>query len=171
MIDHFDIIRNIGQFDSVKPPAGIAFTPFSLIYTKNGWGKTMLASIFRSLATGDASFIMNRKRLGAQHNPHIVVSHGIEQAIFLNGSLSQILPDIAIFDDSFVANNICSGIELQTSHRQNLHKLILGSQGVALSNSLKSYVSKVERYNVDLRAKGDVIPTVARGATDGQRIL
>lgn len=163
MIERFELLRNTGQFDNVAPPVGITFTPFSLIYAENGRGKTTLADIFRSLTTGDASLIMNRKRLGARYDPHIVINESSAQLVFQNGAWSQTLPDIAIFDDNFVAENICSGIELQTSHRQNLHELILGSRGVALSNALKSYVSWVERHNVDLRTKGDAITTVARG--------
>lgn len=163
MIERFSLLRNTGQFDSVTPPVGIAFTPFSLIYAENGRGKTTLASIFRSLATGDTSLVMDRKRLGAQHDPHIVVDQGGVQSVFHNGAWSRTVPDIAIYDDSFVAENICSGIELQTSHRQNLHELILGSQGVALSNALKGHVSRVEQHNVDLRAKGDAIPAIAKG--------
>ena len=123
MIERFTLLRNTGQFDSVTPPADIVFTPFSLIYSENGRGKTTLASIFRSLATGDASLVTDRKRLGALHDPHIVVSQGGGQSVFQNGVWSQTVPDIAIFDDSFVADNVCSGIELQTSHRQNYTSL------------------------------------------------
>jgi wobble nucleotide-excising tRNase len=97
------------------------------------------------------------------HDPHIVVNQGGGQSVFQNGVWSQTVPDIAIFDDSFVADNVCSGIELQTSHRQKLHELILGSQGVALSNALKGHVSRVEQHNIDLRTKGDAIPAIARG--------
>lgn len=163
MIDRFDLIRNTGQFASVSPPVGIVFTPFTLIYAENGRGKTTMASIFRSLATGDANLVLDRKRLGSQHPPHIVVSQGGGQSVFQNGTWSQALPDIAIFDDSFVADNICAGIELQTSHRQNLHELILGSQGVTLSNALKTHVARVEQHNTDLRTKGEAIPALARG--------
>ena len=163
MIERFTLLRNTGQFDSVTPPANIAFTPFSLIYAENGRGKTTLASIFRSLATSDASLVTDRKRLGALHDPHIVVSQGGCQSVFLNGAWSQTLPDITIFDDSFVADNVCYGIELQTSHRQKLHELILGSQSVALSNALKGHVSRLEQHNIDLRTKGDAIPAIARG--------
>ena len=163
MIERFNLLRNTGQFDSVSPPPGITFTPFSLVYAENGRGKTTVASILRSLATGDSNLVMDRKRLGAQHDPHIVVSHSVGQSVFHNGSWSQTLPDIAIYDDNFVADNICSGVELQTTHRQNLHELILGAQGVALSNDLKRHVAKIEEHNVALRAKGSAIPVVARG--------
>ena len=162
MIEKIDLLRNIGQFDSVNPPNNIVFTPFALIYAENGRGKTTLAAIMRSLATGDPELINERQRLGSNHPPHIVVSHNGAQAVFQNGAWTQTIPDIAIFDDVFVATNVCSGIDLDTSHRQNLHELILGAQGVALNTALQERVARIEQHNADLRALGDSIPAAAR---------
>lgn len=69
MIERLNLLRNIGQFDSVTPPAHTAFTPFSLIYGENGRGKTTLAVILRSLATNNPELITERQRLGTQNPP------------------------------------------------------------------------------------------------------
>ena len=132
MIEHINLIRNVGQFDSVNPSANLAITPYSLIYAENGRGKTTLAAILRSLATGNVELVNERHRLGSQHPPHIVINNNSEQFIFQNGAWTNTVPEIAIFDDAFVAANVCSGIYLETSHRQNLYELILGAQGVVL---------------------------------------
>jgi wobble nucleotide-excising tRNase len=163
MIERFGLLRNTGQFDSVSPPVNIAFAPFSLIYAENGRGKTTLAAILRSLAGGDPVFINERQRLGSQNSPHIVVHVKGQSVIFQNGAWTGSIPNIAIFDDVFVAANVCSGIDLDPSHRQNLHELILGAQGVALSTALQNHVVRIERHNTDLRDKGDAIPLTARG--------
>lgn len=163
MLEKFHLLRNIGQFDSVSPPASATLSPFSLIYAENGRGKTTLSTVLGSLATGDATLLSDRQRLGALHPPHIVISYSGQQVIFQNGTWSQTVPNIAIFDDVFVADNVCSGIDLKTSHKQNLHELILGAQGVALSKSLQTYVARIEQHNAELREKGDAIPAVARG--------
>ena len=163
MIEHINLLRNIGQFDSVSPPDNIAFTPFSLIYAENGRGKTMLAAVLRSLATGDPELISERQRLGSANPPHIVLSHSGQQAVFQNGAWTHTVPEIAIFDDAFVAANVCSGIDLSASNRQNLHELILGAQGVALNTALKKHVERIEKHNVDLREKDEAIPAAARG--------
>lgn len=83
--------------------------------------------------------------------------------MFQNGAWTQPLPQIAIFDDTFVSANVCSGIELQTAHRQNLHELILGAQGVALSVALQGHVTRIEQHNTRLRELSDAIPANARG--------
>ena len=163
MIEHINLIRNVGQFDSVNPSANLAITPFSLIYAENGRGKTTLAAILRSLATGNVELVNERHRLGSQHPPHIVINHNSEQFVFNNGAWTNTVPEIAIFDDAFVAANVCSGIYLETSHRQNLHELILGAQGVVLNTALQGYVTRIEQHNADLHEKEEAIPAIARG--------
>ena len=83
--------------------------------------------------------------------------------VFQNGAWAASLPRIAVFDDAFVAANVCSGIAIETTHRQNLHELILGAQGVALKAALQGHVSRIEDHNRNLRVKGDAIPAAARG--------
>ncbi|RID90222.1 hypothetical protein D2N39_18665 [Gemmobacter lutimaris] len=163
MIERIQLIRNIGQFDSVSPPPQTALTPFSLIYGENGRGKTTIAAILRSLATNDPGLVTDRHRLGAQHPPHIVIGRAGGQCVFQNGAWTQPLPQVSIFDDAFVSANVCSGIELQTAHRQNLHELILGAQGVALSVALQGHVTRIEEHNTRLRELADAIPANARG--------
>lgn len=163
MIDHIRLLRNVGLFDNHSPPQQTAFTPFTLIYGENARGKTTLAAILRSLATDDSDLVLERQRLGAQQPPHIVVDIPGGQAVFQNGAWSQSQPDIAIFDDAFVSANVCSGIELQTAHRQHLHELILGAQGVALSIAHQGHIARIEEHNVALRRLAEAIPARALG--------
>ena len=163
MIERLQLLRNIGQFDNVNPAEETSLTPITLMYSENGRGKTTLAAILRSLATGNPNYINERHRLGAQHPPHVVLNHVGGQIVFENGTWSRTLPEVTIFDDTFVSENICSGIELQTSHRQRLHELVLGTQGVALSIALHGHVRRIEEHNTALRALADAIPAAARG--------
>jgi wobble nucleotide-excising tRNase len=70
---------------------------------------------------------------------------------------------MAVFDDTFVAENVCSGIEIGAEHRQHLHELILGAQGVSLNAVLQGHVAKIEEHNRQLKTKSEAIPSVARG--------
>ncbi len=123
MIESFNILDNIGQFELVRAGARIPLTRFSLIYAENGRGKTTLAAILRSLATGDSTLIAERKRLGSRNPPNVVIQANGAAAVFQNGVWSRILPEIAVFDDQFVAENVCSGMQVATEQRQNLHEL------------------------------------------------
>lgn len=164
-IERFQLLRNIGQFDSVSDGAQIPLTKLTLIYAENGRGKTTLATILKSLSTGDSATVMERRRLGSSNPPHIiVVLTDQNNAIFQNGSWSLTEPNIAVFDDAFVAANVCSGMAIETAHKQNLHELILGAQGVLLNTSLQEHVAAVEEHNRALRQKSDAIPAGVRGA-------
>lgn len=161
-IERFQLLRNVGQFDSVHAGAQIALTPSTFVYAENGRGKTTLAAILRSLSTGDGALIEDRHRLGAANRPHIVLSVGGAQIVYQNGAWGQPLPRIAVFDDAFVAANVCAGIEIETAHRQNLHELILGAQGVALNAELQRHVAAIEQHNRELRTKEAAIPAAQR---------
>lgn len=164
MLERFQLLRNIGQYDSVNAGAQVPLSTLTLIYGENGRGKTTLSSVLRSLSTGDAALVLERRRLGAANPPHIVLAFaGGVTAQFQNGSWSAPIPRIAIFDDAFVAANVCSGVEIGTGHRQNLHELILGAQGVALNAALQDHVARIEEHNRALTLKGNAIPAAARG--------
>lgn len=70
---------------------------------------------------------------------------------------------MAIFDDTFIGENVCSGLVVESDHRQKLHELILGAQSVVLNRTLQQHVDRIEEHNRDLRAKADAIPAAARG--------
>lgn len=164
MIERFQLLRSIGQFDSVSLGPQLRLARMALIYGENGRGKTTLAAILRSLGTGDALLIAERKRLGAPHDPHVIAAADGQAHTFQNGSWSTTLPVVSIFDDEFIAQNVCSGIEIDASHRQNLHELILGAQGVALNATLQAHVRQIEEHNRALRVLADGIPAAVRGS-------
>jgi len=165
MINAITLLRNIGIFDTVSGGANIPLMRLTLVYAENGRGKTTFAAIMRSLATGDPLPIAERRRLAAQHPPHIVVdcSGGPPPAMFQNGAWNRTLSNMVIFDDQFVDQNIYSGLTVASEHRHNLHELILGSQMVALNQTLKQLVDGIEAHNTALRSKAAAIPANERG--------
>jgi wobble nucleotide-excising tRNase len=160
MINRFGLLRNIGQFDSVTVPATFQHQRLTVVYAENGRGKTTLTAILRSFATGDPLPIRERRRLGAAHPPHVILhcTTALQPAVFENDAWSRTRPNIAVFDDAFVNENIYSGLSVDTEHRQNLHELIIGSQGVTLNQQLQDLVAQVEEHNRNLRNKANDIP-------------
>lgn len=164
LLERFQLLRNVGQYASVNAGAQIPLSTLTLIYGENGRGKTTISSVLRSLGTGDPSHVLERHRLGAAHPPHIVLAFaGGVTAQFQNGVWSAPMPRFAIFDDAFVAANVCSGVEVEAGHRQNLHELILGAQGVTLNAALQGHVARIEEHNRALALKANAIPAPARG--------
>jgi len=165
MIGRFQLLRNVGQFDSVATGATIRLARETLIYSENGRGKTTLTAILRSLATGDSLPLTERKRLAAQNPPHVVIEcqGGPPAAMFENGSWNRTLPNMAVFDDVFVDKNVHSGLSVAVEHRQNLHELILGEQAVELSRELQELIQRIETHNGALRTQGGAISSADRG--------
>ena len=153
MIDRFALLRNIGQFDSVTAGAQLPLAKLTVIYGENGRGKTTVAAIIRSLATGDATPVTERHRLGATHPVHVVIDNGAvgAPAMFQHGAWSAADPSLAVYDDEFVAQNVCAGLTIENEQRQKLHELILGAQGVALNKAQNDAIEAVEEHTRDHR--------------------
>ena len=164
MIHNIKLLQNIGTFESDNAAASLNLKRLVLVYGENGRGKTTFAAVLRSLATGDALPITERRRLGSQHILHIILKcDGYPaNAIFKDGEWNRTLDNLKVFDDVFVDENVYSGLDVESQHRQNLHELILGDQGVALNRRLQELVSRITQHNKDLDEKSKGIPVQER---------
>ena len=162
MIETIRLLRNLGQFDSVDSGQQLPLGKFALIYAENGRGKTTLAAVFRSMGNGDPAPILERHRLGATHPPHVVFGVANEVAMFQDGAWQRRFADVLVFDDEFVARNVCAGMKVEIDHRYNLHELILGEQGVALNTRVQEQVKRIEVHNRTIQQKANAIPVAAR---------
>ena len=163
MIDNFSLIRNVGKFDSVDAGANLDLDKLALIYAENGQGKTTLTAILRSLGDKKPLPIIERTRLGGRDEPHIVITkNNGDTALFQHGAWDDDGINIFVFDDSFVADNIYSGMDVGTEQRKKLHELIIGEEGIALNATFQNIVAKIETHNQAIREKGARITTVMR---------
>ncbi len=164
MITKLNLIRNIGRFDSVSSGANLDLDRLTVIYGENGRGKTTISAILKSLGTNNPSFIEERHRLGSQHPPHVVVTSAVGQHLYQNSAWTVQYDKIIVFDDAFVARNVCSGVEISTDHCKNLHEMIIGAQGVALNEALQQHVKNIEHHNSSIRSLAANIPAAIRGS-------
>ena len=166
MIKNFKLLRNIGQFDYVDAGKNIDLGKLSLIFADNGRGKTTLATILRSLSEGTPDMVLGRQRLGSKDSPNIVIQldNGSPPFVFEKGNWNTSLNGMRVFDDSFVEDNVCSGLNVSPQQRQNLHDIILGPKAVVLSNSHQECVYKIEKHNQQLKIKEAAIPKTFRGS-------
>lgn len=168
MFTQIDLLRNIGRFRSVNPGKHHPLSKLSLLYADNAQGKTTLTAVLRSLASGDPLPIIERHRLGSQHPAHAVLSWQNEptdkstKMIFENDAWNFNLTDLKVFNDNFIDENVYSGLDVDARHRQNLHELILGDQGVALNRKLQALVNRVEEHNTAKTEKANAIPESLR---------
>lgn len=160
MINHISLLQNIGTFDSDCPGETLRLERTTFVYAENGRGKTTLSAILRSLASGDPQPILERKRLGSTHPPRIILKRHEKPSslIFKNNAWTNTLPELKIFDDTFIDENVYSGLSVDPQHRRNLHELIIGDRGVTLNDKLHELVSRIEQHNNELDEKKKAIP-------------
>lgn len=86
MLTEVKFIQSIGRFETAKPTRDATFGPCTLAFGENGWGKSTLADILRSLTTNNPAILAGRKTLDADAPPKAVLRFGTQNAVFENGA-------------------------------------------------------------------------------------
>ena len=126
-------IKNVGRFRNSAASGNPQLAKYTFVTGANGYGKTTLCAILRSLQTGDPALILGRKTLGAIDMPTIELLMDAGQVRFDGTKWSATKPEIAIFDGVFVAENVYSGEVVDIEHKRNLYRVIVGDDGVTLA--------------------------------------
>lgn len=125
----------------------------ALVYGENGRGKSTFCDVLRSLQTGTPDFIFGRKRLGATGDCEaVILSEGGVKASFKAGKWDATQPAIAIFDTTFIHQNVHAGDHIDHEHKKNLYRVIVGEEGVKL-------VQQVDQLDADSRDAGKAVST------------
>lgn len=128
-------IKNVGRFKNSAGTPNPQLAKHTFIVGANGFGKTTLCAVLRSLRTGDPSHIIGRKTLGTT-DPVIVELLMTSGATRFDGTTWSVThPDIAIFDGVFVAENVHAGEVVDIDQKRNLYRIIIGDDGVRLAES------------------------------------
>ena len=151
MLQKIISIKNVGRFQSCAALGDVTFRRFTLVFAENGRGKTTLCAILRSLSTNTPAFVIGRKTLGSIEPPEvqILVSNG--NATFRDGAWNAPFPDIAVFDAVYVSENVFAGDVVDTEHRRNLYRVIIGARGVTQAGRLNDLDGQVKVKNTDIR--------------------
>jgi wobble nucleotide-excising tRNase len=138
-------IKNVGRFKAARVSGG-EYDHFALIYGGNGRGKTTLCAILRSLQRNEPKLIQRRKTFLATSEPEVglLLESGLVR--FSGGVWSAAQPDIHIFDQQFVTDNVHGGDQIDVEHRRNFYRIVVGPTGVALAE-------EVDRLDVEATAK------------------
>ena len=123
-------VQNIGRFETGKSVADATFGPCTLVFGENGWGKSTLADLLRSMTTNNPDIVRGRKTLAGGPEQKAVVRFGDQQAVFEGGSWSGIRPRIAVYDSVFVNENLFSGDVVTNEHLKKQYAMVVGEEGV-----------------------------------------
>lgn len=142
MITRIESIKSVGLFNDASGRP-FTFRKATLIYAENGRGKSTLASILRSLSTGDSAAILKRKTIDAQAQPEIDLQFDSGHKVaFKAGKWSEVRPELLIFDSDFVDQNVHSGGVVSTGHRKNLLEFALGGAAVTARRAVDDATTK-----------------------------
>ena len=135
-------IKNVGRFLNSAAAGNPQLPRHVLIFGANGFGKTTLCAILRSLQSGDASHIIGRKTLGSAGEASVDILVDSGNAQFQAGAWTRQIPEITVFDCIFIAENVHAGDVVELEHRRNLYRVIIGREGVALAQEEERLASE-----------------------------
>ncbi len=146
----FVSIKNIGRFQNYNAAGDVVLKRVNLVFAENGRGKSTLCAILRSVQSNDPAHVLGRTTLGSTTAPNVMLSTAGGMVNFKAGVWTQDLPHLAIFDATFIAENVFSGDAVDLEHKRNLYRVIIGKQGVTLAQ-------QVNDIDADIRASTSAI--------------
>ena len=152
-LSKFVSIKNIGRFQNFSAVGDITLTRFNLVFGENGRGKSTLCAILRSAQSNDPAYVIGRHTLGSASPPHVHLLTTSGSVTFNDGSWSQAMPRLAIFDSTFVAENVFSGDAVDLDHKRNLYRVIIGKAGVALAQKVNDLDAEIHTATSTIRNK------------------
>ena len=132
MLQEIKFIQSIGRFEEAKSPQSTRLGPCTLIFGENGWGKSTLADILRSLSTNNPAILAGRATLDVTAPQKAILRVSGQNAVFQNGAWSGPRPRAAVYDSSFINDNVYSGDIVSAEHLKNQYGLVVGEEGVSL---------------------------------------
>ena len=145
MIERIIALKNVGKFHDYKASGDVTLRRLTLIFAPNGRGKTTLCDVLRSVASGRPEYLRGRQTLGTGGgNPEAVLRVDGANLTFNDAAWSGHAPDVAIFDSTFIHENVYAGDFVDRDHKRALHNVIVGTRGVDLANEVADLDAKIK---------------------------
>lgn len=150
MIKKFISIKNIGKLVNYSAAGDVELRKLNIIYGENGSGKTTLCAILKSLKTGKPDYIIGRKSFHSAEDPNVNILFEGGNVRYSDSKWERCIPELEIFDSSFVAENVHAGHDVHHYHKKSLHSFAIGEEGVRLSNEIQVYDVKIRELNTKI---------------------
>lgn len=157
-------VQNVGRFEKAGPTGDAGFGSCTLVFGENGWGKSTLADILRSLTTNNPAIVIGRKTLAGGPDQKVVLRIGTQQAVFERGAWTGPRPQIAVYDSVFINENVFSGDHVSADHLKNQYGLVVGEEGVRRVRRIVALDEENRDINAAVRALESQLDAVIRTA-------
>lgn len=137
MLEKIIDIQNVGCFEKLEVCSSLRFSKVTLVFGENGWGKSTLADILRSFGKDNPKIVLGRKTLGTSGDQKIILLINRHQAVFAGASWTGNPPPLTVFDQTFVNENLFSGVIVSHDHLKQQYSLVIGAAGVAILQSIQ----------------------------------
>jgi len=151
MLQRIVSIKGVGRFRNCGAAGDVTFRRYTLLFAENGRGKTTICAILRSLFTNVPALVLGRATLGQPQPPEVHLQFAQGHITFRNGAWSAAYPNIEVFDGTYVSDNVFAGDSVDTEHRRNLYKVIIGARGVALAARITEIDAEIGAKNREIR--------------------
>lgn len=142
MIKKIKSITNVGKHKSLRTEGGTEtdFEKFVPLLGPNAKGKSTLSAIFSSLRSGNSDLIIGRRTFQTTADQIVSIemvdaAGQINNLIFRNSNWQTTYPNIEVFDNRFVANNVYISEKINEEHEKNVQSVILGEEGQKLEET------------------------------------
>lgn len=177
MIKRIKSIKSVGNFRNLSA-SSVQLGKIVLVYGLNGYGKSTLADVLRSLGQNNPGRIKARQTFsGKAAEPKIQLSYindrgPNERKIEFSGSQWNkpgFKYDIEVFDSIFINQNVFYGLRPSSSTNKELTEFILGDESVRLAKEiydLRKQQTKVSRQIVDMAKFYSIESAIYSDVTD-----
>ena len=150
MITKVRRLKSIGKFyDFSEKANSLDWHKNTFVFAPNAYGKTTLVNVLRSLRDNDPKLIRARKTLGAAAEPEAIIVIDSANHVFTGTKWERQYPAIQIFDVPFIHTNIVTH-EIGHEHKKNIHKIIIGVEGVKLAEELTALKTSEKAKNQEV---------------------
>ncbi len=150
MITKAKRLKNIGKFYDFSAQANaLDWHKNTFVFAPNAYGKSTFVNVLRSLRDNDPKLIRARKTLGAGAPPEAIIVIDGANHVFDGSRWNNPFPAIRIFDAPFIHDNILTH-EIGHEHKKNIHKIIIGAQGIKIADELAALKTKEKTKNQEV---------------------
>ncbi len=161
-------IQNVGRFEKLKTPGNLQLRKATFVFGENGWGKSTLADILRSLGRNQAELIQGRETLSSGGEQKVILLVDGKQSVFDGSKWKGLGHHIAVYDQTFINENVYSGDLVSHDHLKNQYGLVVGANGVSIFRQIQEIDKKLRTLNQETKLRESQLASIASafGLTD-----